>query len=431
MALSYIHEIRKRAMKKVLLNAPVLTSSGYGVHSRQILFALSQKFDVACRALRWGECSFMAQESPEKTFIIDCVKKLAVWQHSKLVPDFSVQVSVPNEFEKMCSLNIGITAGIEVDRVKPEWLLKCNDMNLIIVPSTFTKEGFEKTMYQTPQGQILRLGVPIEVVPESVDTSIYNDTETKDLDIPVTTPFNFLTVGQWGVGDVERKNISLLIKTFKEAFKEHKDKEKIGLILRVNSISGTYIDEEYTIRRIRNIIKEFPEYPRVYLIHGFLTEEELARLYKDSRVKALVSLTHGEGYGLPLLEAAACNLPIIATNWSGHLDFLNLGRWIKLPYELKEIPFQNELFQPGAKWANVIIDEAKKHMLKIYDRWDIPKEWANELGKNIREKLNIEAVENKYFEVLSKYNFLSDEQIKEKTIADSVFSNTDLEEVVK
>jgi glycosyltransferase involved in cell wall biosynthesis len=420
-------------MKRCLLSAEVLAQCGYGVHSRQILYALSQKFDTASQALRWGENSFIIDDTPEKQFIIESIRKLYIWQQSKINPDFSVQVTVPNEWKAMVPVNIGITAGIEVDRVKPEWLIKCNEMNLVIVPSEFAKQGFERTMYQTPEGSMLRLNTPIEVVPESVDTSIFNEKETEDLDIPqITTKFNFLTVGQWGIGDIDRKNIALLIKTFKEAFSDHKDKENIGLILRINSITGSLIDEDYTLKKIKSIIKDFPEFPRVYLIHGFLSEQELARLYKDSRVKCFVSLTKGEGYGLPLLEAAACNLPIMATNWSGHLDFLNLGRWIKLPYELKEITFQNDLFQPGSRWANVDLSETKRHMLKIYDNWSIPKGWAEDLGIKVREELNIKSVENKYFDVFNKYNFMSDVDIEKKNeIVDSIFGETNLEEVVK
>lgn len=419
-------------MRKCLLISPVLSLSGYGVHSRQILFALSQKFDLACQALRWGETQFMFDETPEKQFIIESIKKTHYWQQSKIIPHLSVQVTVPNEWKRITPNDIGITAGIEVDRVKPEWLIKCNEMNLIIVPSEFTKNGFEKTMYQTQVGSVLKLDTPIEVVPESVDTSIFNERKTEDLELKdVTTSFNFLTVGQWGIGDIDRKNITTLIKIFKETFAEHKDREKIGLILRINSVTGSLIDEDYTIKKIKSIIKDYNEFPRIYLIHGFMSELELARLYKDSRVKCFVTLTKGEGYGLPLLEAAACDLPIMATNWSGHLDFLNLGKWIKIPYELKEIEFNNDLFQQGARWAIVDKNEVKRHFLKFYENWTIPKKWAEDLGKQIRSNLNIKSVEDKYFEVLNKYNLISDEETEKNRIANSIFGNMNLQEVVK
>jgi len=416
-------------MKRCLLAGVPLVNAGYGLHSRQILFALSQKFDTACQARGWGECSWIYNETAEKRFIISAIQKYQFWQQSRLTPDFSVQISVPNEFmNNMAPRNIGVTAGIETDRVKPEWILKCNEMNLVIVPSTFVKDTFEKTTYQSQDGGVLKLTTPIEVVPESADTSIFNETETADLDIDdMKTSFNFLTVGQWGIGDADRKNITLLIKTFKETFKEHRDKEKIGLVLRVNSIAGSLIDEDYTLKKIKSIINEYPEFPKIYLIHGFMSNEELARLYKDSRVKALISITHGEGYGLPLLEAAACNLPVIATAWSGHCDFLNKGKWIRLPYELKDIGFQNDLFQPGSRWAFVDIEETKRHMKKIYERWDVPKSWAIELGKKIREEYSIKKIEDQYFEVMKKYGFLNDEA--ENTIADSIFSNVNMEEV--
>jgi glycosyltransferase involved in cell wall biosynthesis len=83
------------------------------------------------------------------------------------------------------------------------------------------------------------------------------------------------------------------------------------------------------------------QFPKITLIHGRLSDLELATLYKNDKVKAFITLTHGEGYGLPIIEAAACGLPVIATNWSGHLDFLKVGgknKFIPLDYKLEPIP---------------------------------------------------------------------------------------------
>jgi len=426
-------------MKRCLLSGPILVSAGYGVHVRQIMYALTQKFDVASRAIRWGECAFLSEATPEKQFIINTIMKTAHWQQNKIPPHISVQVTVPPEFEKIAPFNIGVTAGIETDRCKPEWILKMNEMNLCVVPSTFLKQMFEQTMYKGNDGTVLKIEVPIEVIPESVDTTLFNNIKDperdKDLDIPITTSFNFLTVGQWGIGAADRKNIALLIKTFKEAFVDHPDKEKIGLILRINSINGTLIDEDYTRKRIQDIVKDYPKDPKIYLIHGHMKDEELARLYKDSRVKVFITLTHGEGWGLPIEEAAACDLPIIATGWSGHEDIVNLGKNVKLSYKLVDVPFENDLFQKGCRWAEVDPEEVKNHMRKIYSKYDVPKSWAVSLGEKVRTEFSIKAVEDRYFKLFEKYHLLDEEEQKESEnkVADAIFGKAeDLEnEIVK
>ena len=81
-------------------------------------------------------------------------------------------------------------------------------------------------------------------------------------------------------------------------------------------------------------------FPRVHLIHGNLTTDEIVGLYRNPSVKCLINLTRGEGFGLPILEAAACEIPVIVTNWSAHLDFLNLGKFIPVHYKLVYITSQ-------------------------------------------------------------------------------------------
>ncbi|HIJ10610.1 TPA: glycosyltransferase, partial [Candidatus Woesearchaeota archaeon] len=100
----------------------------------------------------------------------------------------------------------------------------------------------------------------------------------------------------------------------------------------------------------------------VYFLHGYLKDKEVSSLYQHPKVKGLISLTHGEGFGLPLLEAAACGLPVLATNWSAHTEFLNLGNWSKVHGKIEPIPkskIDGTIFIEGAKWANPDIKSAR------------------------------------------------------------------------
>jgi glycosyltransferase involved in cell wall biosynthesis len=116
-------------------------------------------------------------------------------------------------------------------------------------------------------------------------------------------------------------------------------------------------------------------------------------------IKAFISLTRGEGFGLPLLEAAASGLPVIATGWSGHLSFLDLIRFIKLDYELQELPkarLDSNIFMAGAKWAQVHESDVKRKLKKFYDRPNIPKEWAVKGKSIIQEKFSFTAISAAY-----------------------------------
>jgi glycosyltransferase involved in cell wall biosynthesis len=85
-----------------------------------------------------------------------------------------------------------------------------------------------------------------------------------------------------------------------------------------------------------------------------MSSKEMAQLYKNEKIKCLVSATRGEGYGLPLVDAAASGMPVITTNWSGHLEFLSSYRFLPIDYKMKKIPdekIDNRIFLEGFRWA--------------------------------------------------------------------------------
>jgi len=375
-------------MKTVVVRAPMLTMSGYGVHSRQIFRWLSERGGVNLRTdiLKWGQTSWILNPEYENGLIGKMMKASSGLD----IPfDVSFQLQLPNEWDpNLATYNVGVSAVVETDTCNPEWVCKCNKMDAIVVPSQHTANVLKNT------GNIT---VPLYVIGESfIDECI--TAEPANLDI--NTDFNFLMLGQLTDHSPykDRKNVLFTLKWLCEEFKDDVD---VGIIIKTNSGRGTKIDRSITRKVLQNALKEvrLGPYPKVHFIHGHMSSKEVAGLYLNDKVKALITATRGEGFGLPLLEAAACGLPVIAPNWSGHKDFLDLGKWLKVDYTLQDIPDDRAdggIFIKGSKWAEPNEESFKAIARKFYKKPSIPSVWAKNLKPIIHEKYSFKVIADIY-----------------------------------
>ena len=348
--------------------APVNTVSGYGARSRDVAHALiaSDKYDVVIWPTRWGSTpqNYLNSSDEKDNLIIErCLNN----PNLPKKPEIFVQISVPNEFQQIGKVNIGITAGIETTIAAAPWIEGCNKMDLVLVSSEHSKKVLQESTFnkhdnQTKQvvGQV-RLEKPIEVLIEGVDLTTYFKTNEIHQSVDdqlkgVKEDFAFLFVGHWLKGDFgeDRKNISGLIKTFLETFKNKSVKNRPALILKTSSADFSPIDREEMLKKI-DLISSTVEpakgpLPNVYLLHGDLTNEEMNSLYNHSKIKAHVTFTKGEGFGRPLAEASLSNKVMIAPVWSGQADFLK--HCVKLEGALTNV-------HPSAAWDNVILQESQ------------------------------------------------------------------------
>ena len=292
-----------------------------------------------------------------------------------------------------------------------EWVEGCNRMNLILGSSNHTidvlkSSKFEKKDKNTNQNiGTLELTTDTEVVFEGVNTEIYKPViSTLDLS-EVKEEFAFLFVGHWlpgGLGE-DRKNVGLLVKSFCETFKSSPSKAPC-LVLKT-SIGGTsYMDRDEVVKRIKAIKSTVKgKCPKIYLLHGEFTDKEMNELYNHSKVKAMISLTKGEGFGRPLLEFTQSKKPIITTGWSGHTDFLKPDMSLLLNGTLGNVhpSAANNMILKEAQWFNVDTMQLGRSLKDIYKRYKSFKDNAKRQGYYCKTNFSHEKMKEKLDEIFT------------------------------
>jgi len=402
-----------------LVTAPVATRSGYGAHSRDICRSLIQldRYDVHIWPVRWGNTPMNALDinDPNDKMIID---RLLGEPTLPKQPDIHIHIVIPNEFQQVGKYNIGITAGLETTVCHPDWVQGVNRMDLNIVPATFVKKTLDNIRFDVQDDRTnqitgeLKCEKPIEVLFEGADTNIYRPTKHFSKELvsemnKVDEQFNFLYVGHWlqgGLGQ-DRKDTGMLVKVFLETFKNLKTKP--GLIMKTSGAGFSVLDRESILNKINDVKKTVQgDLPNIYLMHGDFFDEEINELYNHPKVKVHISLTHGEGFGRPLLESTLSEKPVIAPDWSGHTDFLKKPNAILLDGQLVDVPkeaFPEQFYVDGMKWFTVNYQKASltmKELYKNYRKYTLP---AKKLAIFNKSNFSLNAMTKKLGTILDKY----------------------------
>ncbi len=394
-----------------VVSCPIDTFSGYGARSRDFVKALIEldEYEVSVIPQRWGSTpeNFIEQNKKEWGFL---QKHIIPGLQTK--PDIWCMITVPNEFQPVGKYNIGLTAGMETTHVHSSWVEGCNRMDLILTSSNHSKITFENSQYQAKDGShVLKVNKPIKVLFEGVNLKVYKEIkkftnkELKEQIQSIPEDFAYLTVGHWMQGELghDRKNIGLTIKAFYEIFKGKP--KKPALILKTCAVGGSNADRVEMLRRI-DLIRESvkgDDLPNVYLLHGDFTDIEMNEIYNNPKIKAMISLTKGEGFGRPLLEFSTLNKPIITTGWSGHIDFLNREHCALLGGELEKVHSSAQVkdmilgeaqwFKVGDQWIN----NGYQDVFLKYDEW---KSKSKKQGFHSRKNFSYNKMKSKIKEIL-------------------------------
>jgi glycosyltransferase involved in cell wall biosynthesis len=407
-----------------IVSCPIDTYSGYGARSRDFVKSLikakDKEWDIKIIAQRWGQTpwNYLKDDIEEdvdlKSRIINALTMSVPKQ-----PDVWIQITVPNEFQPVGKFNIGVTAGIETTMCDPSWIDGCNRMNLNLVSSEHSKKVFQSSVFEqkNQSGQIvnkIELKKPIEVLFEGADLNKYFKSDMlTDFDVyddlnTIKEEFCYLFVGHWLQGEYaeDRKNVGYMIKAFLEVFKNKKNKP--ALILKTSQGAASIMDRDTILRKIDDIRKTVAgsKLPNVYLIHGDLTDEEINCLYNHPKVKAMVSFTKGEGFGRPLLEFSILGKPIIASGWSGHMDFLSpefnglVGG--KLNKVHPSTVVQN-IILPDAQWFKPDDNQAGHALNDVFENYKDYTEKAKRLAYKNKQNFSLDKMTEKLDELIKQY----------------------------
>jgi len=415
-------------MKKpiFIISSPFDTYSGYGARSRDLIKSIikSDKYDVKLLSQRWGTTPFgFCEDHSQWKFLYDYIAPLE-WQQGKMPkPDIWSQITVPNEFQSVGKFNIGFTAGMETTVVDPTWVEGMERMDLNFVSSEHSKKvfldsQFDKINETTKQKVgVVKITKPIEVLFEGANLDLYKFLTDKQIpqDLSLIKDINkipesyaYLSVGHWMQGNMgeDRKNIGLLVKAFYETFKNKKNQP--ALILKTSSAGASYMDRDQILKKIDQLKKSVASknLPNIYLLHGELSDIEMNLLYNHPKVKTMVSLTKGEGFGRPLLEFSLSKKPIIVSGYSGHMDFLNPEFNAILKGSLtnvhKSAAVPNMILE-DSKWFSPSHPEVGKAFINTFENYKKYQELGKRQAHLSKSKFSWNEMHIKFDELLSKY----------------------------
>ena len=428
------------AKKKILIMGPICNISGYSEHARMFAdaFLEDDNFETYIIDLQWSNTT---RSSVYEKKYAECIDRSQLYLRYLQSTNTSMndgfdccyQVRPPNEFQQVTDYDIGVTAALETVAAPAEWIEKCNLMQKIIVVSEHAKKNLENAVGDNGE----KITAPVSVIPFYNNLPAIDNREKFTGYEDITTTKNFLCVSQIA----PRKNLLDMVVNFVEEFK---DDEDVGLILKSYIQNNSNIDRFETSKNIQAFVNSVSEDRKckVYLLHGNMTESEIASLYDDKLIKGYITTTHGEGFGIPIFNAVCSDIPVIAPSWSGHLDFLSApvtnevskktktkNLFLKVSYLIDKVHKEHimpGLISEGAKWAYPDMKSFRKNLRSLANSRGVHKKEAELLGDHIRKTFTKENIFQKILDSSSDVKNTSNINIEDpaRLAIQAVQSNT-------
>ncbi|WP_368562541.1 glycosyltransferase [Pseudoxanthomonas sp. UTMC 1351] len=247
----------------------------------------------------------------------------------------------------------------ELETIPEQWHAVIEQVDEIMVASTFVEEAFRRSTDKP----ILR--VPLPVCPMSTSSL-----ERKDFGLEAGK-FTFLCMFDFH-SSIERKNPFAVIEAFRTAFPPHRT--DVSLLIKTSN-------GQSAVHQLKRLLKAASADSRILVRDDVIPKAHVQALLRCC--DAYVSLHRAEGFGLGMAEAMALGKPVIATGWSGNMDFMDAENSIPVQYRLIPIPPGDYPFSEGARWADADVEAAAAAMAKVVEEPG----FANRLGKSAAESI--------------------------------------------
>jgi hypothetical protein len=166
------------------------------------------------------------------------------------------------------------------------------------------------------------------------------------------------------------------------------------------------IDRETTREKLEGVLKPLGDKcPSVYLIHGDMEETDMSNLYHHPKVKAMISFAKGEGYGRPMAEFTLTGKPIIASGWSGQMDFLPAEHSVLLEGSLTQVDESaaDQFCMKEAQWFTVNYSNAANKIYDVYNKYNSYLEKSIGLKENTLKNFTLEKMNDRFESILDTY----------------------------